>query len=403
MTRPGLILVSPLPPTWSGIADYTARLLPHLARHWTITVIVADDDPEPAQIPDGVRVVTASSWATARRMVSAEKMLHCLGNSRHHLHVPELCEAHGGVVLAHDVRMVAFHCLRAAVSPDAHSLSRLIAQRHGPELEREVRAIEDRIPLAESFLEVRRRLEDANALLLGAAVAGADAVVVHSRLAARLAQLDLRGARIPVSVVPFGMPALSASSRDPVINRISSFGMVEPEKQPTLLIEALAVLRQRGRDATLRLVGPLGGGVEGTLRQLTERLGVAEGVSWTDRVSDAAYHDELARAAIAVQLKRTVNGETSAAVADCLAFGIPTVVSAIGAQRELPESAVTRVPDGVMPHELATKIEAVLADPAEAARLSRGGQEHAATFSAEVAAAALTEVLRAAPMVKGLG
>jgi glycosyltransferase involved in cell wall biosynthesis len=299
--------------------------------------------------------------------------------------------------------MVALHCLRASSNPDPHALSQLVGRRHGPELAREVHAIEDRIPVSESFAEVRRRLEEANALLLGAAVVGANTVVVHSRLAARLAQLDLRGSHASVSVVPFGFPAHGSWSRRPVANRIASFGMVEPEKQPDLLIQAFALLCKKVPDATLRLVGTLGGGMEPTIRGLADRLGVSRAVSWTDRVDDDAYREELQEAAVAVQLKRTVNGETSAAVADCLAWGIPTIVNTVGAQREVPTSVVRQIPAGIRPHELAAIIEGVLADPAEALSLSRAGQRHAARYSPGVAASALTRVLRASPPPRALG
>jgi len=148
MRRPGLVVVSPLPPAWSGIADYTWRLIPHLSEHWEVSVVVADDDPEPEIGSDEVQVFKVHEWPWAHRMIGAERMLLCLGNSYHHLHVPEMCRAHGGVVLAHDVRSTAFHCLRAAASPDRHLLSRLVEDRHGPELGREVRAMEDLSPVA---------------------------------------------------------------------------------------------------------------------------------------------------------------------------------------------------------------------------------------------------------------
>ena len=399
MRRPGLVVVSPLPPAWSGIADYTARLIPHLREHWDVSIAVADNDPEPI-VADEVRVFRVGAWRWAQSLIGAERMLLCLGNSQHHLQVPELCEAHGGVVLAHDVRMTAFHSLRAAASSDRHQLSRIVEARHGPELAREIRALEVRAPVAESFAEVRRRLEDANTLLLGAAIPGAHSVCVHSRLAARLARLELHDTGIPVSVVPFGCPSPGTSRREPVVGRVSSFGMVEPEKQPALLLEALAVVRQTMPEATLRFVGPLGGGMADLLGRLASRLGLTEAVSWTDRVDDADYRDELAKAAVSVQLRAVVNGEASAAVADCLAAGIPTIVTAIGAHAELPAGATVQVPVRASAHEVAACLQTVLSDRDLQQTLSRAAIEHAQRSSFGAAAAALTEVLFAAPPLR---
>lgn len=393
-------MVSPLPPAWSGIADYTRRLLPRLSDDWEISVVVADDDPEPATLPDDVRVFTFHEWPWAHRLVGAERMLLCLGNSHHHLHVPELCRRHGGVVLAHDVRATAFHCLRAAASSDPHFLSRLVGERHGPEMEREIRELEEQSSVAESFDEVRRRLEEVNALLLGAATAGAHAVLVHTRLAARLARLELTDTGVPVSVVPFGHPALRVAPREPVTGRICSFGMVEPEKNPMLLIEALPAMRAALPNATLRFVGPIGKGMAGPLERLADRLGVSEAVSMTDRVGDAEYQDELDRAEVAVQLRAVVNGEASAAVADCLSAGIPTVVSAIGAQAELPAGAAVGVRPGARAPEIVTSLLSLLTDDSKRKELSRGAAEHAGRYSFATAARALTGALRSAPPLR---
>jgi glycosyltransferase involved in cell wall biosynthesis len=398
--RPGLVVVSPLPPAWSGIADYTARLIPHLREHWDVSVVVANGDPEPTFVADEVQVFRVGAWRWAQSLIGAERMLLCLGNSQHHLHVPELCDVHGGVVLAHDVRMTALHCLRAAASLDRHQLSRIVDGRHGPELAREIRALEVRAPVAESFAEVRRRLEDANALLFGAAIPGAHSVCVHSRLAARLARLELHDTGIPVSVVPFGCPSPGSAPREPIRGRIASFGMVEPEKQPALLLEALAVVRTTMPEATLRFVGPLGGGMADLLGRLASRLGVAEAVSWTDRVDDAEYRDELARAAVSVQLRAVVNGEASAAAADCLAAGIPTIVTAIGAHAELPTGATIQARAGASAHEIADHLRAVLSDRDLQQKLSRAALEHAERSSFSAAAAALTEKLSTAPPIR---
>lgn len=399
MTRPGLVVVSPLPPAESGVADYTQRLLPHLLEDWQVTMVLSDGDPEPTDVASEVRVLRAGAWPSSHRLLGAERMLVCLGNSVFHQHAPDFCGAHGGVVLAHEVRMTALQCLRAAYSSDPHQLSRIVEERHGPELAREVRAAEDAGPLREllPFPPVRRRLEQANALLLGDSVAGADAVCVHSRLAARLARLELIDTKIPVSVVPFGHPDPASGPRRPVDGRIATFGMIEPEKQPALLVEAFAVVRAKAPHATLRFVGPLGVGVADMLGQLVTRLGLSDAVSWTGRVEDTVYADELAQAAVAVQLRSVVNGEASAAIADCLAEGVPTVVTAIGAHAEIPANAVRHVPAGASPRELADTMTMLLGDAPARRTLTRHARRFAAGSSFARAAAALTDVLRQAP------
>ena len=51
---------------------------------------------------------------------------------------------------------------------------------------------------------------------------------------------------------------------------------------------------------------------------------------------------------LAVQLRALSRGETSAAVFDCLAYGVPTIVNANGSMVELPEGSVLMLPDDTL-------------------------------------------------------
>ena len=401
MTLSRLVVVSPVPPTWSGIADYTQRLLPHLAEDWELTVVISDTDPPPEDL--GVRVLSMSGWKRDGHLAGADRMLLCLGNSSYHMHVPELTARHGGVVLAHDVRMTALQCLIAHRSPDPHALSSVVWERHGRELGSEIRDMETRAPIQQSFAALRARLESANAMLLGASIPGAQAVLVHSELAARIARIELHGSGIPVERVPFGHPPTGEITRDPVPARIVTFGMVGPVKRPEVIIEALGYVRRRVPEATLRFVGPLGDGVEQLLARVATRVGVEGAVSWTGRVDGASYMSELASADVAVQLRSIVNGEASAAVADCLAAGIPTVTSDIGSHSELPASAVLATAAGCNGYDLSTSILELLTDPSRKRDLSAGGVRHAEASSFALAARVLTKALTEAPAPRNDG
>lgn len=403
MTKPGLVVVSPIPPAWSGIADYTARLLPFLRAYWELTIVIADDDPVPEDF-DGL-VVRWSDWDQAKNWIRGERILYCLGNSAYHTHVPQMVKRHGGVVLAHDIRVTALHCLRAVASSDPHFISSLVFDRHGKELAAEVRALEDRLDLRDmaGFARLRRRLDEANCMLLGAAVDGADCVLVHSRLAERLANLELHDRRIPVSVAPFGHPAVMPRRITDEARHIKSFGMVEPEKDPELLIEAFGIVFERAHDARLTFVGPVGPAIADRLHELTFQLDVEEAVTWTGRVDPTAYNQHLETADIAVQLRRAVNGEASAAVSDCLSSGLPTIVAATGAMVELPASAALQLSARGTAFELAGLIHELLRHRELRQELSLGGQERARALSFSAVSQVLTDMLRAAPPVRGIG
>jgi glycosyltransferase involved in cell wall biosynthesis len=232
-------------------------------------------------------------------------------------------------------------------------------------------------------------------LLFREACRGADVVAVHSELAARLARADLDGT-LPVHVVPFGHPAPRArtAERSEVV---ASFGFVAVEKHVPLLLDAMQLVVRRRPAARLRLVGHADAPVLALIDAAVERLGLSGVVSVTGRLDDTAYARELEGAAVAVQLRAIVNGEASAAVADCLAAGAPTIVSDNGAQAELPDDAVVKVPPDAPADVVAAAILFVLDDRERADGLAAGGQRHAERSSFAVAADALSDLLDHAP------
>lgn len=391
-----LAIFSPLPPAWSGIADYTARLLPHLAERWDVVAFIPNDDPEPVPLPAEVR--RSRDWQGYASTGGVDRVLLCLGNSIYHLDVPDLARDYGGVVLAHDVRLTALHCLRAAREPDPHFLSKLVEQRHGRHLGAEIHQLEDTSWVSRSIAPVRARLDQANAYLLAPSVGGAGAVAVHSPHAARLATLDLINDPVPVLVVPFGHPPIHPPTERRDRATLASFGLTDTAKAPDLLIEAFAEVVRSVPSARLRFVGPQPGSDQmDRLHNLIATMRIGDAVTFTDRLDDDAYRRELERATVAVQLRRVSNGESSAAVADCQAAGIPTVVTDVGAQADLPDSSVLKIGFEVDPQALGRDLVGILNDPARQAELARTGCEHAAANSFGRAADALGDLLEATP------
>ena len=123
---------------------------------------------------------------------------------------------------------------------------------------------------------------------------------------------------------------------------IASFGVVNEIKQNALLVAVAA----RGARAVSRRVARVRRALRRRRsaqhrRSSPTRSGVGDACDVTGAVTAAEYASWLDRAAVAVQLRRTANGESSAAVADCLAAGAVLVVTGIGAGRDLPDDGVS--------------------------------------------------------------
>jgi glycosyltransferase involved in cell wall biosynthesis len=168
-----------------------------------------------------------------------------------------------------------------------------------------------------------------------------------------------------------------------------SFGVVNAVKQYAFVLEAFPVVMARCPEARLAFVGPCADADREELLTLATALGVADRVTVTGAVTAPEYATWLDRAAIAVQLRRTANGESSAAVADCLAAGAVLVVTGIGAGRDLPEAAVVRVGPTVAAGELATVIADLLGDPERRSALAAAARAYASQHSFAIVASRL--------------
>jgi glycosyltransferase involved in cell wall biosynthesis len=227
-------------------------------------------------------------------------------------------------------------------------------------------------------------------VLMAAEIVGlADRFVVMSGFAADRVRLDVRPEDADrIGVVPFGFPdpvadATPAAAREPII---ASFGVVNEIKQNSLLVGALPAVLARHPDASLAFVGPCAEADREQLTALAGALGVGERVVITGAVTAAEYASWLDRAAVAVQLRRTANGESSAAVADCLAAGAVLVVTGIGAGRDLPADAVVPVSPSVPAGELAAFIADLLGDADRRHALAARAREYAAQHSFSIVA-----------------
>ena len=171
-----------------------------------------------------------------------------------------------------------------------------------------------------------------------------------------------------------------------------SLGMVSPLKGAEQLVAALASLRSSGCDARLVFVGPVDDRYREHLRGQADALGATDHVAITGHVSEDDYRGWLARATAAVQLRTSTNGESSAAVTDALAAGLP-VVTNVHAATELPTGTVALVPAVTDPSQLAAELRSVLV-PERLAALAEAGHDFARSWGFADVADRLLELVK---------
>jgi glycosyltransferase involved in cell wall biosynthesis len=215
------------------------------------------------------------------------------------------------------------------------------------------------------------------------AIALSECFLVHSRHAAQLARLDAAPAdERKVGVIPYGMQLQQRPSVDQRRSRppiVGTFGIMSPAKQSEKVVLAWPFVLRRHPDARLLVVSSdVGTGENARLTERARDLGVAASVDIRSDVDEATFEESMGRTHVAVQLRAASNGETSAAVARCLAAGTPTIVTDLGFAAELPDSCVAKVDRNATPEAIAQEISTLLDDEPRRLAMQAAGHAYAA-------------------------
>jgi glycosyltransferase involved in cell wall biosynthesis len=127
--KPRLAFVSPLPPERTGIADYSAQLLPALAEHYKIEVVVAQtrvDDPWVNRHCEARDVAWLREHAG-----EIDRVLYQVGNSPFHRHMLPLLKEIPGTVVLHDFYMSSLMAWLELHAGATHAWTNALYAAHG--------------------------------------------------------------------------------------------------------------------------------------------------------------------------------------------------------------------------------------------------------------------------------
>jgi glycosyltransferase involved in cell wall biosynthesis len=385
--RPRVAWFSPMPPQRSGIADYSVQLLGALAQHLDIDVFVEGRPSEFDHLSsDRVTLRPYRAFPLLDTVDPYDEVVYCMGNSEFHSYVYDALLARPGVVLAHEVRFNGFYAWYGQNrSQDPNFFQRALAAQH-PNVPPGAGADGSITPdEADRFgIYMVSELLDRSTKFL-----------VHSEYAANIARLQSPRSARRVAVVPFGIatPAEGAAATNPSQPLIVTMGIAAKVKATDTFVEAIPLVLDSVPDARFAIVGSVDDSLREELLERADSLGVADYLTITGHVDRAEYESWLARASIAVQLRRTSNGETSAAVVDCLRYAVPTVVSEIGSAREYPVGSVYLIPVDATGRELAQGLVRLTTDSELARSLTARGLEYSRSSSFDTAARSLLQML----------
>jgi glycosyltransferase involved in cell wall biosynthesis len=360
--------VSPLPPVRSGIADYSADLVPHLARHCDLRVVAVPGQPISPELVEVLRPVDAADLGSDERL----PLFH-MGNNPHHAEVWKLAMATPGVVTLHDV--VLHHLLIEATLGigDHDTYARRLEADHGW--------------IGRLVARARRwgELSDAAVFELPAhrdLLRQQRGVLVHSRWAAL--QVEEGNPDVEIRVVPMAVPLPERVAAEDAIEfrrrhglpadrpLLGSFGFQTPIKRTDVVVRAMA--EPELTDAHLVVAGEVSPALD--LEVLAKELGVAERVHITGFLDYDEFESAITACDLCLNLRYPTAGETSASLLRVLALGKPAVVSDYAQFAELPADVAVKVPLGEDEvTSLAGAVGEIVADKAALAAMGEAARE----------------------------
>jgi glycosyltransferase involved in cell wall biosynthesis len=354
---------SPLPPSHSGIADYSALLLPKLRERVEVV--------EPGK--------------------DADVALYHVGNDpAAHGWIVDALERRPGLVVLHEY---VLHHLIAGIT-----IGRGQGKRYLAAMEREKGVVGRLLGLGvlDNLLPLLWETRPQDYPLCGTVLDLATGLIVHSETVERQARDHGYGGpiwRIPHPAWPVEGIEPAAVEGAPLIG---CFGNLNMNKRIPELLDAFARLHARHPDARLLLVGASAERFD--LDRRLERLGLQDSAAIVREqyVPEERLWSLMAACDVTVNLRFPTMGETSGSVLRCLSLGKPVVVSDIGWFSELPDDVALKVPvDEFETRTLEAAME-LLCEPAARRAMSRAAlayvrREHDLDRVADLYAAAIEE------------
>jgi glycosyltransferase involved in cell wall biosynthesis len=311
--------VSPLPPACSGIADYSAELLPELAREVDLTLF-----PPAPYDPSCLPEFSFSPLSTLPDQAKDfDLILYHLGNNPYHVEIYNLARRLPGAIVLHDY---VLHNLVARCTIQAGDLAGYIWH-----LAYECGSAGASAALRRwygVFSEREQFLTPLNRFILDRCLG----VLVHSRwVEERIEQnhTNMVVRQVPHHLAHAPLPQRQAARRqlgiapDEIV--LASFGFISAHKRIGCLLQAYALLCQEHPQVRCFLVGKPEPGLD--IEQILHTMGLTDQVLITGYVDLEEFYTYIAACDIAVNLRYPSAGETSGALIRLLGSGKAVIIS----------------------------------------------------------------------------
>jgi FkbM family methyltransferase len=355
--RKKMAYISPLPPEKTGVADYSARLIPELACFYEIILITKQDTIDDMWLKANFPIHNLK-WFSENVDIF-DILLYQFGNSSYHHYMIDLLNLYPGIVLLHDFYISGLLDWMEDYLPKKKFLfSKNLYISHGyPALiyqEKEGRInTHHKYPCNLSILKK------------------ASGIIVHSEFTVELAR-KWYGENIVKKIKSINHLVhtnVNNSIEDKNLAKeklgfqkkdflICTFGNLHPNKLNHRIIFSSIDHLLNHDNIFLIFIGekPYSSYFE-LLSEQIKKNNLIKKIKILGFSERKIFQNYLVAADVAIQLRENSRGETSGCLLTCLSYGIPTITNAHGSISELPNDIIIKLNSNFTDFELTEAID----------------------------------------------
>lgn len=340
--RKNIAYITPLPPQHTGIARYSAELLPALYKYFNIDIFTDCEQCSNYDLVNDFNIYSYKDFPAYAK--DYDTIIYQIGNSKYHAYMYDMLIKYPGIIVEHDfflggmidsVNNISVKYKNIFVNDllYSHGISGLrYFHKHGFE------NTFWKYPLNKHIIDM------------------ATGIIFHSPYAYELYKkfygnfskstiCCIKQMHELINSISNEQRAIKRNklgfSKDTIV--IASFGYLVITKHILLIIKGFLQLKSMLAAYKVKLIF-VGDCVDKVYKKrISEVINGDKDIFVTGYINDDLYQQYLYSTDIAIQLRTKSRGETSRAVLDCLAYGIPLIINEYATFKDYPDNVVQKI------------------------------------------------------------